>query len=152
MCSFFQFSSVQFQFKIKQSEKPIRAPPRLSEVSSMLPLKQCQCLSDWQWPCLVLWQLTVDRCLFPCRSLAGDLWWDPLGCVPLVALVMSQAPKHFRSSESCDGCFLSNPPVYPPRPDSRMSMAVDQLTGVFEWRWMSSIVPCVCARIRTYAR
>ena len=32
------------------SQKPIRAPPHLSEVSPLLPLKQFQCLSDGWWP------------------------------------------------------------------------------------------------------
>ena len=39
----------QFQFQLKMaswcSERPIRAPPRLSAVSPRLPLKQCQYLS-----------------------------------------------------------------------------------------------------------
>ena len=31
-------------------EKPICVPPRLSEVSPSLPLKQFQCSSDGRWP------------------------------------------------------------------------------------------------------
>ena len=38
--------SVQFEMVSMQSEKSICAPPRLSEVSPTLPLKQLQCLSD----------------------------------------------------------------------------------------------------------
>ena len=37
-----------------RSEKPIRAPPRLSEVSQTLNLKKSQYSSDWRWPFLVL--------------------------------------------------------------------------------------------------
>ena len=40
------------------------APPCLSEASLMLPLKQFQCWSDWQWSCLVLSRWIVIRCLF----------------------------------------------------------------------------------------
>ena len=45
-----QFSSVQGKMVSIRSEKPIWAPPRLSEVSPTLPLKRCQCSSDWRWP------------------------------------------------------------------------------------------------------
>ena len=41
-----QFSSVQFKMVPIRSGRPICAPPRLSEVSPMLPLKQFQCWSD----------------------------------------------------------------------------------------------------------
>ena len=37
-----------------RSEKPICAPPRLSEVSPTLSLKRFQCSSDWRWPSPVL--------------------------------------------------------------------------------------------------
>ena len=36
-----------------RSEKPICAPPRLSEVSPTSPLKKLKCSSDWRWPSLV---------------------------------------------------------------------------------------------------
>ena len=41
-----EFSSVQFKMVSMRSEKPMCAPPRLSEVSPTLPLKQFQCSSD----------------------------------------------------------------------------------------------------------
>ena len=41
-----QFSPVQFKMVSMCSEKPICAPPHLSEVSPTLPLKWFQCLSD----------------------------------------------------------------------------------------------------------
>ena len=47
-------NSVQFKMVSMRSEKPICAPPRLSEVSPTLPLKQFHCSSDWRWPSLVL--------------------------------------------------------------------------------------------------
>ena len=37
-----------------RSEKPICAPPRLSEFPPTLPLKQFKCSSDWLWPSFVL--------------------------------------------------------------------------------------------------
>ena len=39
--------SVQFKMVSMRSEKPICAPPSLSEVSPALPLKRFQCSSDW---------------------------------------------------------------------------------------------------------
>ena len=39
-------SSVQFKVVSMRSQKPICAPPRLSDVSSTLPFKQFQCSSD----------------------------------------------------------------------------------------------------------
>ena len=45
-----QLSSVQFKMVSMCSEKPISAPPHLSEVSPASPFKWFQCLSDWWWP------------------------------------------------------------------------------------------------------
>ena len=42
----FIISSVQFKMVYMRSEKPICAPPSLSEVSPKLPLKRFQCSSD----------------------------------------------------------------------------------------------------------
>ena len=64
-----------------RSEKPICAPPRLSEVSPTLPFKRFQCPSDWQWPSLVLWRKIVLRFLFLRVSPPGDRWCDVLGFV-----------------------------------------------------------------------
>ena len=47
-------SSVQVKMVSMRSEKPICAPPRLSDVSRTLPLKRFQCSSDWRWSSLVL--------------------------------------------------------------------------------------------------
>ena len=46
--------SVRFKVVSMRSEKPICAPPRLSEVSPTLPLKWFQCSSDWRWPCMAV--------------------------------------------------------------------------------------------------
>ena len=44
--AFYKFSSVQFKIVSMRSEKPICAPPCLSDVSRTLPLKRFQCSSD----------------------------------------------------------------------------------------------------------
>ena len=61
--------SVQFSSRMvsMRSEWPISAAPCLSEVSPTLPLKQFQCLSDWQLPSLIL----SRKILFPCLSLSA---------------------------------------------------------------------------------
>ena len=58
----------------------IRAPPRLSEVSPTLPLKQLQCSSDWRWPSLVL----SRKIVFALRlsTPPDDRWYDVIGFVP----------------------------------------------------------------------
>ena len=61
-----RWCSVQFKTASMRWEKPIRAPPRLSEVSPTLPLKRFQCSSDWRWPFLVLSRKMVWR--FPALS------------------------------------------------------------------------------------
>ena len=43
-----EFSSVQLKTASMRSEKPICAPPRLSEVSSTSPLKRSQWSREWQ--------------------------------------------------------------------------------------------------------
>ena len=73
---------VQFKTVSMRSEKTIRAPPRLSEVSPTSPLKQFQCSPYWRWLSLVLWRKIVHRFLFPCLSPPGDRWCDVLGFVP----------------------------------------------------------------------
>ena len=47
-------SSVQFKLVSMCLEKPICAPPHLSEVSPMSSLKWFQCSSDWWWPSFIL--------------------------------------------------------------------------------------------------
>ena len=89
-------SSVQFKVLPMRSVKPICAPPRLSEVSTTLPLKQFQCSSDWRWPSLVLSRKIVKRFLCLCRS-PGD---DSVMSLALCPQVVSQAPQNLRSSET----------------------------------------------------
>ena len=50
---------VQFKMVSKRSEEPICAPPRLSELSPTVSLKQFRCLFDWRLPTLVLSRKTV---------------------------------------------------------------------------------------------
>ena len=42
----YESNSIQFKMVSMRSEKPICAPPRLSEVSPTLPLKRFQCSSE----------------------------------------------------------------------------------------------------------
>ena len=59
----------QFHFQLKMaswcSERPTRAPPRLSAVSPRLPSKQCQYLSGWTQIVLDHGGWSVDRFLSP---------------------------------------------------------------------------------------
>ena len=103
-----QFSSVHSKMVSMRSGKSICAPPRLSKVSPKLPLKQFQCSSDWRWPSLVLSRKFVYRFRFPRHSPPGDRKRDVLGFVPAG---LSQAPQHFRSSDTqatWDGCFAAS--------------------------------------------
>ena len=79
----------------KRAEKPICAPPRLSEVSPTLPLKQFQCSSDWWWPSLVL-SMKSDS------SFKASLLQEIHGVMSLALCpqVVSQASQHFRSFET----------------------------------------------------
>ena len=105
-----QFSSVQFKMVSMCSEKPICAPPRLSEGSRTLPF-ETECSSDWRWPGL-------SRSSFQGRSSSASSfhafplqamgrWCGALGA--LYPQVVSQAPQHSRASETkgpCDGCCV----------------------------------------------
>ena len=91
-----------------RSEKPICSLPRLSEVSPTLPLKQFQfkSSSDWRCPFLILSKKSIERFLFPRLSPPGDRWCHALRCV---LEGTSQAPQHFRSSQTqttCDDCLF----------------------------------------------
>ena len=76
-----KFRSDQFKTISMCSVKPTCTPPRLSEVSPVLPLKQFQCLSDWLWSSLVLWRKIVECFFFACLSPPSDQC-DVLGFVP----------------------------------------------------------------------
>ena len=77
-----------------RSGKSIRAPPSLSELSLVLPLKEFQCWSDWRWSFLVLSRKVVERFLFlPFLSSRRSMAW----CPPLCARVL-RATQSFRSS------------------------------------------------------
>ena len=88
-----------------RSERPICASPRLSAVSTTLPLKQFQC-------CLIDGGRLSS---FRGRSSNASSFHAFLlqaidGVMPLALCpqVVSQSPQHFRSSEkqaTCEGCF-----------------------------------------------
>ena len=105
-----QFSSVQLKMVSMRSEKPICAPPRLSEVSPTLPLKRFQCSSDWRWPSLVLSRKIVWRFLFPRLSLPGDRWCGVLGFVPAARVSSSSTLQIMRKASHLWGLLC--PPVY----------------------------------------
>ena len=98
-------SSVRLKMVSMRSEKPTCAPPRLSEVSLMLTFETVPMLMAM----VVLrpFREIVERFFFPRLSTPGDRWRHILGIVPAG---MTQAPQHFRSSETqtiWDGCFAS---------------------------------------------
>ncbi len=79
------FNLVQFssrEFLCTQKSPYICALPRLSDVSPTLPSKQFQCLSDWQWPPLIL-----------SRKIVEIKWARPLNCAarqPLAGKIKSR--------------------------------------------------------------
>ena len=86
-----------------RSEKPICAPPRLSEVSPTLPLKRFQCSDDGP---LSSFQGRSSSALSFNASLRQPI--NGVMSFALCLLVVSQASQHFRSSEkqaTCEGCF-----------------------------------------------
>ena len=66
-------SSVQFKMMSRCSERPICAPPWLWEVSSVLPLKQFQCLSDWWWPFFVYLYWITKWSIYAFSMFSGHL-------------------------------------------------------------------------------
>ena len=101
--SWSDFSSLQFKMVSRRLENPTCAPPHLSEVSPMLPLKWFQCLSDWRWPSC---PFKEDCLVFPLStplSSRRSMVWCPRLCA-----CRFQAPQHFISSKkqvTCEGCF-----------------------------------------------
>ena len=90
----FTISSVQFRMVSMRSEKPICAPPRLSEVSPTLALKGFH-------PMFVGLTMALSRPFKDDRS-SNASSFQAIGDVTSLALclqVVSQAPQHFRSSE-----------------------------------------------------
>ena len=126
-----QFSSIQFKMVSVLSEKPICAPPRLSEFSPASPLNRFQCSSDWRWPSHLLSMEIVKRFLFPRLSPPGDRWCDVLGFVPAGSVSNSSTLKLFQEASHLWG--LHCPPVcllvhFPPLWHVQGSTS----TGVFE--------------------
>ena len=97
-----------------RSGSSICAPPRLSGVSPMLPLKQFQCWSDsWRWPFLDLSRKMVERFLFLRLSLfqAIDSVMSLLcQSVPAGSVSSSSILQIFR--EATRLCWLLFQPVY----------------------------------------
>ena len=101
---------VQIKMAFKRSEKPIFAPPRLSEVSPTLPFEQFHCSSDWRRPLFVLSRKIVERLLFPRLSPPGDRWSDGLDFVPAVNVSSSSRLQILRDVSHL--WWLLFPPVY----------------------------------------
>ena len=80
-----------------RSDKPICAPPRLSEVSPTLPLKRFQCHS---------FRLALP---FQCLSPPRDRWCDVLGFVPTGSVSSFSTLQIFQ--EASHLCGLLCPPV-----------------------------------------
>ena len=92
--------SVQFKMVSMYSGTPICAPLYFLDVPPMLPSTQFQYSSDWLWPfsVLLLTPSTFHDSLL--RAI------DDAMSLAVRSQVVSQAPQHFRSSQStCDGCF-----------------------------------------------
>ena len=94
------------------SEKPIRAPPRLSEVSLLLPLGKVPTnvrLFD-DGPSLVISRKIVDCFLFQPFSPPGDRCCNTLGFVPAGSVSSSSTLQIFRDTKTtCNGCFARQP-------------------------------------------
>ena len=91
-------SSVQFGSRwyiIMRSEKPICAPPRLSEISATSPLKRFQCLID-DGPLSSFQGRSSSTSSFHACLLQAI---DGVMSLALCPQVVSQAPQHFGSSE-----------------------------------------------------
>ena len=98
-----QFSSVQFKMVSMCSEKPVCAPPRLSEFPNVV---------FETVPMFVSLTMTLSR-RFNGRSSSASSFQaiqtiDGVRSLALYPQVVSQASQHFRSSEkqaTCEGCF-----------------------------------------------
>ena len=88
------YNWVQFKTVSVCSEKPMW--PRLSEVFAALPLKQCQCSSQWRRPSLFLSRKIVEHFLFQHPSPPGDQWWDAPGVVSAGSVSSSSTPQTLR--------------------------------------------------------
>ena len=93
-----------------RSGRPMFAPPRLSGVSPMLPLKQLQCWSDCRWPFIVISRKIVERFLFLRLSPPVDRWCEVLGFVPAVIVLSSSTLRIFLDASRLG--WLLCPPVY----------------------------------------
>ena len=102
-------NSLQFKMVCMRLEKPICAPPRLSEVSSMSPLKRFQCSFIDDGPLSSFQGRSSSASSFHASLLQAV---DGVMSLALYPQVVSQAPQHFRSSKkqaTCEGCFARQP-------------------------------------------
>ena len=125
-----QFSSVQFKVISMHSEKPICAPPRLSEIVPMSPV-----------PMFVRLSVPALSRPFKGRSSSDSSFHasllqaiDGVMSLALCPRVVSQAPQHFSSSEkqaACEGCFAPQPlPPFEGRSSSASSFHASLLQAI----------------------
>ena len=99
------FSSVQFKMVSMCSEKPICAPPRLSEVFPPSPFKWFQSSTTDNGPLSSFQGKSSSASSFHASLLQAI---DGVMSLVLCPKVVSHAPQHFTSSEkqaTCEGCF-----------------------------------------------
>ena len=112
-CLLFCCCSVQFKMVSMRSEKPICAPPLLSDVSQTAPLKRLfQCSSDLTMALSGPFKENrlALRFLFPRLSSPGYRWCDVLGFVPTGSVSSPSTLQHFREANYLRGLLC--PPVY----------------------------------------
>ena len=91
------FSSVQFKMESVRSEKPVCAPPSLSEVTPALSLKRFQCSSDWRWPSLGLSRKIVQCFLTQTATQQHDSTTDLPFARGLLSLLTSHKQPHINT-------------------------------------------------------
>ena len=107
------FCSVQFKMVSMRSEKPICAPPLLSDVSPTAPLKrffQCSSVLTMALSRPVKEDRLALRFLFPRLSSPGDRWCDVFGFVPTGSVSSPSTLHPFREANHLRGLLC--PPVY----------------------------------------
>ena len=119
-------------------EKPACAPPRLSEVSPMSPLKRFQCSSDRRWPSLVLSGKIVYRFLFQRLSPPGARWCDVLGFVPAGSVSSSSTLLIFQNASHLRRLLC--PPVYLLGHFTSLWHVQGKNIHRCLWRWMADSV------------
>ena len=106
--------------------------PICQKFPPMLPLKQFQSSSDWEWPSLVLSRKIVERFFFPRLSPRGDRWCDVLGFVPAGSVSSSSTRPIFWQARRMWTSFSSQSVCWIIFLHSGISKAVHAATGAFE--------------------